>query len=278
MKKTICPIYIISDSVGGTAKTITSAVLAQFPNFDTAELKRFPFVTEIDQIEDILVDAEKERALIVTTLVNKDLIQYVEVFSKKASLQHVDLMSPLTRSMEEHFEAESIQKPGALHQLNADYFNRVAAMEFAVRYDDGKEPRGILKADLILLGVSRTSKTPLSLYLANLGYKVVNIPIIPEAQIPEELFKVPAEKIIGLTTNSSTLSKVRQARLASLGLQKDSLYADENRIKQELAAAADLFEQLEILTIDVENRSIEETAVLIEEYYRKTLHRSQLVT
>lgn len=278
MKKTICPIYIISDSVGGTAKTITSAVLAQFPNFDTAELKRFPFVTEIDQIEDILVDAEKERALIVTTLVNKDLIQYVEVFSKKASLQHVDLMSPLTRSMEEHFEAESIQKPGTLHQLNADYFNRVAAMEFAVRYDDGKEPRGILKADLILLGVSRTSKTPLSLYLANLGYKVVNIPIIPEAQIPEELFKVPAEKIIGLTTKFSTLSKVRQARLASLGLQKDSLYADENRIKQELAAAADLFEQLEILTIDVENRSIEETAVLIEEYYRKTLHRSQLVT
>src|SRR5690606_29523473 len=123
----------------------------------------FPFITEIDQMEDILIDAEKERALIVTTLVNKELIQHVEVFSKKAALQHVDLMSPLTRSMEEHFETTSIQKPGALHKLNADYFNRVAAMEFAVRYDDGKEPRGILKADLILLGVSRTSKTPLSL-------------------------------------------------------------------------------------------------------------------
>lgn len=278
MENSTKPIYIISDSVGGTAKTLTSAVLAQFPNLNTAELKRFPFITEIDQIEDILIDAEKERALIVTTLVNKELIKYVERFSEKSALYHVDLMSPLTKSMEEYFETSSIQQPGALHKLNASYFNRVSAMEFAVRYDDGKEPPGILKADIILLGVSRTSKTPLSLYLANLGYKVVNIPIIPEAQIPEELFKVPSEKIIGLTTTSRTLSKVRQARLASLGLQKNSLYADEARIKQELAAAVDLFDRLEILTIDVENRSIEETAVLIEEYYRETFHRSQSIT
>lgn len=265
------PIYIISDSVGGTAQKITTAVLAQFPTLKLSETKRFPFVTDVEQIKEILLDAEKEQAMIISTLVSRSLIDYVNVFSEKADLKHVDLMSPLTKSIEEHYGTQSLQEPGALHKLDNDYFNRVSAMEFAVRYDDGKDPRGILKADLVILGVSRTSKTPLSLYLANLGYKVVNVPVIPEAQIPEELFKVTTSKIIGLTTKANSLARVRQSRLASLGLQKNSLYADETRIERELIYAADLFEQLQIMTIDVESRSIEETAVLIEEYYHETL-------
>lgn len=265
------PIYIISDSVGGTAQKITAAVLAQFPTLKMSETKRFPFVTDSEQIKEILLDAEKEQAMIVSTLVSRSLINYVNAFVEKTGLNHVDLMSPLTKSIEEHYGTQSVQEPGALHKLDTDYFNRVSAMEFAVRYDDGKDPRGVLKADLVILGVSRTSKTPLSLYLANLGYKVVNIPVIPEAQIPEELFKVPTSKIIGLTTNARSLARVRESRLASLGLQKNSLYADHARIERELAYAAELFEQLQIMTINVESRSIEETAVLIEEYYRETV-------
>lgn len=265
------PIYIISDSVGGTAQKITAAVLAQFPTLDLTETKRFPFVTDSEQMEEILLDAKKEQAMLVSTLVNQELIAFVNAFAEKHKLQHVDLMSPLTKTIEQHYGTSSIQKPGTLHKMNTDYFNRVSAMEFAVRYDDGKDPRGILKADIVLLGVSRTSKTPLSLYLANLGYKVANVPIIPEAQVPEELFKVPASKIIGLSTKAPSLARVRQSRLASLGLQENSLYADQTRIERELAYAADLFEQLQILTINVESRSIEETAVLIEEYYRETV-------
>lgn len=263
------PIYIISDSVGSTAQKITAAVLAQFPTLSLSETKRFPFVTDSEQMEEILMDAKKENAMIVSTLVKQDLISFVNAFAEKAALRHIDLMTPLTKTIEEYYGTESIQQPGTLHTMNTDYFNRVSAMEFAVRYDDGKDPRGILKADIVILGVSRTSKTPLSLYLANLGYKVANIPIVPEAQVPEELFKVPTSKIIGLTTQANALARVRQARLASLGLQENSLYADQKRVERELACAMDLFEQLQIMTIDVENRSIEETTVLIEEHYRE---------
>lgn len=268
-KKPIKPIYIISDSVGGTGLKITSAVLAQFPNLQSSEIKRFPFVTETDQIEDILADAKVEQALIVSTLVNKELIAFINNFTKKIGLRHVDLMTPLTSCIEEQYQEKSLQEPGALHKLDSSYFNRVSAMEFAVRYDDGKDPKGFQKADIVILGVSRTSKTPLSMYLANLGYKVANLPIIPEARVPEELFKISPKRIIGLTTEASTLANIRQSRLASLGLKSSSLYSDRQRIQEELAYASDLFEQLGVLTINVENRSIEETAVLVEEYYRE---------
>ena len=178
-------------------------------------------------------------------------------------------MTPLTSCIEEQYQEKSLQEPGALHKLDSSYFNRVSAMEFAVRYDDGKDPKGFQKADIVILGVSRTSKTPLSMYLANLGYKVANLPIIPEARVPEELFKISPKRIIGLTTEASTLANIRQSRLASLGLKSSSLYSDRQRIQEELAYASDLFEQLGVLTINVENRSIEETAVLVEEYYRE---------
>ncbi|MGP6138564.1 MULTISPECIES: pyruvate, water dikinase regulatory protein [unclassified Jeotgalibaca] len=275
LKKAINPIYIISDSVGGTGLKITAAVLAQFPSLASSEIKRFPFITDSGQIEDILQDAKKEKAIIVSTLVNKKMIAFVDAFSQAENLRHVDLMTNLTSIIEEEYEESSNQEPGALHKLNTDYFNRVSAMEFAVRYDDGKDAKGFQKADLVILGVSRTSKTPLSLYLANQGYKVANLPIIPEAQIPEELFKIPSRKIIGLTTSAETLAKIRQARLASLGLKNTSQYSDQLRIEKELAYAGDLFNQLDIMTINVENRSIEETAVLIEEYYRDTFQQSR---
>ena len=275
-KKTINPIYIISDSVGGTGLKITAAVLAQFPALSSSEIKRFPFITNSGQIADIMQDAKTENAIIVSTLVNKEMIAFVDAFAKRENIKHVDLMTRLTAIIEEEYGEQSKQEPGALHKLDTDYFNRVSAMEFAVRYDDGKDAKGFQKADFIILGVSRTSKTPLSLYLANQGYKVANLPIIPEAQIPEELFKIPARKIIGLTTSAETLARIRQARLASLGLKNTSQYSDQQRIERELAYAGDLFNQLGIMTINVENRSIEETAVLIEEYYRETFQQTKL--
>lgn len=273
IKKVINPIYIISDSVGGTGLKITSAVLAQFPSLASSEIKRFPFITDSGQIEDILEDAKKEKAIIVSTLVNKKMIAFVDQFAKKENIKHIDLMTNLTSMIEEEYGETSKQEPGALHKLNTDYFNRVSAMEFAVRYDDGKDAKGFQKADLVILGVSRTSKTPLSLYLANQGYKVANLPVIPEAQIPDELFKISSKKIIGLTTSADTLAKIRQARLASLGLKNTSQYSDKLRIERELAYADELFKELDVLTINVENRSIEETAVIIEEYYRETFQQ-----
>ncbi|GAC46292.1 phosphotransferase [Pediococcus acidilactici NGRI 0510Q] len=138
-------------------------------------------------------------------------------------------------------------------------------MEFAVTYDDGKDPAGFLKADIVLLGVSRTSKTPLSLYLANKGYKVANLPLVPKTQIPEEIWQVDRDKIFGLTTTKEVLNGIRRQRMISYGLNPDSSYADMDSINKELQFADDLFKKIGCLVINTANKSIEETATIIME-------------
>ena len=155
----------------------------------------------------------------------------------------------------------------ASHQrtLNQTYFNRVAAIEFAVRYDDGKDPRGFKDADLVLLGISRISKTPLSMYLANHNLKVANLPLLPEVPIPKEIYDVPKNKLIGLTTTISKLTDIRNNRLQALGLPEGSNYASIARIQEEINYANTIFEVLECPVINVDNRSIAEIAMLIQE-------------
>lgn len=143
---------------------------------------------------EILQDALLDKSIVVTTLVNKDLVKFVEAFAKRTGLQHVDFMTPLISVIEATVGLQAVQEPGAIHRLNQEYFSRVAAMEFAVKYDDGKDPRGFLDADIVLLGVSRTSKTPLSLYMANRGYKVANLPLIPEVALPKEINQIDPKK------------------------------------------------------------------------------------
>lgn len=270
MKK--AKIYLVSDSVGETAQKIVSAVSAQFPELDMDDMRLYPFTTDEENMMEILRDALMDKAIVVTTLVDKKLVKSVDAFSKRTGLQIVDFMTPLTKIIEQSFGVEAREEPGALHRLNQEYFNRVAAMEFAVKYDDGKDPRGFLDADFVLLGVSRTSKTPLSLYLANRGYKVANLPLIPEVELPKEIFEINSEKIIGLTTNVGSLLEIRRSRMQSLGLKGESNYTNENRIMKELEYANELFEKLAIMVINVGNRSIEESSMLIEECYKKNAH------
>jgi regulator of PEP synthase PpsR (kinase-PPPase family) len=259
-------IYLVSDSVGETAQKIISAVSAQYPSVDMNDIQRFPFVTDKDLLQTILKDALHDGAIVVATLVNKELIQLLKEFARRTSLQYVDYMSPLSQIIEGNFGIQPLQEPGALHKLNEQYFNRVAAIEFAVRYDDGKDPKGFLEADYVVLGVSRTSKTPLSMYLANKNYKVANLPLLPESLLPAELDQVPEHKIIGLTTSVDSLQCIRVSRLQSLGLKEGSAYTDRTRIQEELNYAHDIFERYHALVIDVDKKSIEETAAIIEEY------------
>ena len=238
-------IYLITDSVGETAKKIISAVVAQFPTVDLSDVQLYPFTNDKASLLEILNDAKKENALVAITLVDKTLVACVKKFSDTHDLA------------------------GSVHRLNQGYFNRVAAIEFAVKYDDGKDPKGFLNADIVLLGVSRTSKTPLSMYLANKGYKVANLPIIPEVEVAKELYKVNPRKIIGLTSTSESLSNIRSYREQTLGLKTKSMYSDEKRILEELTYADTLFEQLGIETIDVSKRSIEESSMLIENLIQK---------
>ncbi|MGY3766177.1 pyruvate, water dikinase regulatory protein [Vagococcus vulneris] len=259
-------LFVISDSIGETAQRVIHAVLAQFPKLTEYDIKTFSFIDSEDVLTDILTDALKEKAVIITTLVNQTLNQQCDKFCRKTGLERIDYMSPLLDIISERTQQTPTYESGSQYQLNQDYFKRVEAVEFAVRYDDGKESKGFPKADIVVLGVSRTSKTPLSMYLANKSFKVANLPLIPEVSLPKEINDLENKVVIGLTANANYLMNVRQSRLNSLGLGGNSSYVELERIKQELAYAREVFDQTNAYVIDVTNQSIEETAQQIIAY------------
>lgn len=256
--------FIVSDSIGETAQRVIYAVLAQFPDIEFSEMKKYPFIDNCDDLVAVLKDAVAEQAIVVTTLVNRELNQKTREFAAETGLRHIDYMSGLMEIITEKTQLRPIYKSGALHQLDEEYFDRVAAIEFAVKYDDGKNPKGFLKSDIVLLGISRTSKTPLSMYLANKSYKVSNLPLIPEVKIPPEILEVPSEKIFGLIASPQYIMRIRSERVKMMGLGSQASYNSIDRIKSELSYAEELFEKLGANVISVENRSIEETAQQIE--------------
>ena len=262
-------LFVISDSIGETAQRVINAVLAQFPNLDNYEIKKFPFVDTEEVLSNILSDALREKAVVVTTLVEEELNQFVADFSARTGLEYVDYMSPLVKIISERTQMAPSYKSGSLYQMDEDYFNRVEAIEFSVRYDDGKDPKGFMKSDLVILGISRTSKTPLSMYLANRSFKVSNLPLIPEVPVPKELFQIDSQRIIGLTASPEYIQKVRQSRLVSLGLTGTSSYVSLERIQEELDYSLALYQKVGATLINVENKSIEESSQLIEEHAKR---------
>ena len=258
-------VYIISDSIGETAERVLYATLRQFPNLDRDDIKKFPFINHKNDLLDILNDARTEKAVLVTTLVDEELNQIIQEFAVEHHLEHVDYLSTLMNIVADKTGEEPLLESGALHSLDEEYFNRMAAIEFAVKYDDGKNPKGFLQSDIVLLGISRTSKTPLSMYLANKSYKVSNLPLIPEVQLAPEIKEVPKEKIFGLIATPQYIMNVRSERMRLMGLHSTTSYNDIERIKAELIYAEEVFEDLGAHIINIENRSIEETAQIIEE-------------
>lgn len=259
-------LFVVSDSIGETAQRVINAVLAQFPDLNNYEIKKFPFVDSKEVLTNILADALQEKAIVVTTLVSEELNELCVDFSRRTGLEYVDYMSPLVNIISERTQMSPSYESGSLYHMDEDYFNRVEAIEFSVRYDDGKDPKGFAKSDLVILGISRTSKTPLSMYLANRSFKVSNLPLIPEVPVPKELFQVDSKRLIGLTADPEYIRKVRQSRLVSLGLTGSSSYVSLERIKEELKYSQNLYEKLGATVINVENKSIEESAQLIEEH------------
>lgn len=259
-------LFIVSDSVGETAQKVISAVMAQFPDVKETEIRRFPFITNESELTKILADALTERAAVVATLVNPELVKILTDFSERTGLDYVDFMTPLTEIVKGKTGKLPQEEPGALHKLNQEYFNRVAAIEFAIKYDDGKDSRGFNQSDFVILGISRTSKTPLSMYLANKSYRVSNLPLIPEVPLPDELLSVPAHKIIGLTANPERILALRKSRLNGLGLSQESKYSNLERIREEVLYADEVFKQLNAQVVNVDDKAIEETAALIETF------------
>lgn len=261
-------VYTISDSLGGTSRKLLSAVSVQYPDLDFNNSYRFPFVNKEDELLGILKDALNDKAIVISTLVNAELAETARNFSQRTGLQYLDLLNPFFDLIRARTGKKPIEEPGIVHRLDKEYFNKIAAIEFAVKYDDGKNPHGFLESDVVLLGVSRTSKTPLSMYLANKGYKVSNLPLIPEVPLPQLLAQVDKKKIIGLTCHPDNLSRIRTSRLDSLGLNHASKYTDLEKIYGELEYAKQVFAQYDAYVIDVTDKSIEETSYLVEDYLR----------
>ncbi|MGL5558584.1 MAG: pyruvate, water dikinase regulatory protein [Paraclostridium dentum] len=256
-------IYVISDSVGETAQQVTKAAISQFQLKDDYEIRRFPYVVEVNFLEEILKSAKEENAIVIYTLVENELLTFTEDYCSKENLSCVDLMTPILKQIASKIGVKPRREPGIIRKLDESYFKRVEAIEFAVKYDDGKDPRGILQADIILLGISRTSKTPLSMYLANKNIKVANVPLVPEIPIPKEVFEINQKKIIGLTNTPEKLNQIRQERLKALGLSSNANYAKFDRILQELDYSDKIMKKVGFPVIDVSSKAIEETAGII---------------
>lgn len=256
-------IYVISDSVGETAQQVTKAALSQFSLNEGYEIRRFPYIVDEKHLLEILNSGKNENAIVVYTLVDDNLLSITERFCKEEGLSHIDLMTPLLREISNKTNINPKREPGIIRKLDESYFKRVEAIEFAVKYDDGKDPRGILKSDIVLVGISRTSKTPLSMYLANKNIKVANVPLVPEIPIPKELYQIDPKKIIGLTNSPEKLNRIRIERLKALGLSSESSYANLERILQELDYSEKIMKKLNCPVINVSNKAIEETAGII---------------
>lgn len=267
-------IFIISDSIGETGHRAARAALAQFDyNDDLINVQQFPFINTIEDLMPILDDALKVNAVILTTLVNVELNHKCHEFTTEHNIIQLDYLNDLINIIKDRTDLQPAYTTGALQALDKDYFNRIEAIEFAVKYDDGKNPAGLLKADLVILGISRTSKTPLSIFLANKGYKVTNLPIVPEVTIPKALYQVPRENLIGLYASADYIRKIRSERIQMMGLKQDSNYNSIGRIRDELNYFNDLAASLRMPVINIENKSIEETAQYIENSILKHKHQ-----
>lgn len=257
-------VYIISDSVGETADLVVKAVATQF-NGGYVEIKRHSHVENFDDIEDVLHMAVKSSSIIAYTIVIPSLKEHLDRRAREEGIMAVDLLNPLMEAFMKTFKKDPKHEPKLMRRLDDSYFRKIEAIEFAVKYDDGRDPRGILHADIILVGVSRTSKTPLSMYLANKRYKVANVPLVPEVPPPDELFKVPRNKCAGLIITPDKLNMIRRERLRNLGLTSEANYASFERILEELEYAEKIMKRIGCPIINVSNKAIEETADYILE-------------
>jgi len=241
---------------------VVRAAASQF-NGNTIEIRRLSYIEDKELIEEIVQSVREVNGIIAFTIVISELKEHLIQVAKEKNVKIVDILGPMMNSLEEAYQMPPKMKPGLVRQLDEEYFRRVEAIEFAVKYDDGRDPRGILKADVILIGVSRTSKTPLSMYLAHKRLKVANVPLVPEVEPPEELYEINNKKIIGLKIAPNQLNTIRTERLKSLGLTEQANYANYERIMEELEYAQKIMYKVGCLVIDVSNKAVEETANII---------------
>jgi regulator of PEP synthase PpsR (kinase-PPPase family) len=253
-------VMVISDATGETAERMVRAAVLQFGDIPV-NLRLYSRVRLEDEMERIVERAAELHALVVFTVVNGAARDLLWKLVERHNVDAVDLIGSLMAKLSSYLAAEPSGVPGLLHAISEEYFRRIEAVDFAVKNDDGAEPRNLAKADLVLVGISRTSKTPLSMYLAQKGWRSANVPLVLGVAPPAELEEVDENRVYGLIIQPESLVKIRQARLAHLGMPQDSSYGTRDHIEKEIAYSREVFRKHPHWpVIDVTSKAIEETA------------------
>lgn len=261
-------LHLLSDSTGETLENIAKAALAQFDGVEI--IKHFwPMVRSEKHLNRILSEVADNPGLVIFTIVNRDIRSKLERECRHLGLPSVPALDTVTDALSNMLGQEAKARPGRQHILDAAYFARVEAIQFTIAHDDGVGWENWEEADILLAGVSRTSKTPTSIYLANRGYKTANIPIVPESPPPDSLYHLKNPLVVGLITGASRLVQVRRNRLLSLNQAPETDYVNEEKVKEETQYARRMFADNGWPMIDVTRRSIEESAAAIINLYNE---------
>jgi regulator of PEP synthase PpsR (kinase-PPPase family) len=265
-------IYVISDATGETAERVIRAALSQF-YYEEVRVVRLCQIHNENDVRQAMSVAIAEPGMIAYTLVDPSLSHQVAQIAAEHSMYAVDLLGGLIYSLSSYLGATSRAKPGLLHRIDTDYFKRMEAVNFTVTHDDGQDTQYLHKADLVLVGASRSSKTPLSMYLAHKGYKVANVPLVMGIDPPAELFQIEQEKVVGLTIDPKRLVEIRTSRLINMRQSPRGNYADYQQVEDEIVYCRRLYRQHpRWMVIDMTNKSVEEAA---SEILRKMVAREK---
>jgi regulator of PEP synthase PpsR (kinase-PPPase family) len=255
-------LHLVSDATGETINSVARACLAQFEGVEPAE-HIWTLIRTRGQLDKVIGGIERDPGPVLYTIVNERLRETLEAACRRLGVPSIPLLDPALRMLGAYFGVESRGQPGRQHELDAEYFERIDAMNFTLAHDDGQSAGNLNEADVILLGVSRTSKTPTCIYLANRGVKAANVPVVPGCPLPAELEAARRPLIVGLTKDPAHLVQVRRTRLRMIAQQEETDYVNPSTVREEVAMARRLFTQRGWPVIDVTRRSIEEIAATI---------------
>jgi [pyruvate, water dikinase]-phosphate phosphotransferase / [pyruvate, water dikinase] kinase len=264
-------IYVISDGTGETADQMIKAAILQYVR-EGLKIVRFKNIRTEIQVRSIFEEAHSVNAMVVYTVVSDNLRKFIDSTSQQTGVPAVDLLGPLLEKLSRYLKKNPEIQPGLFHQVNENYFKRIEAIEFTVKHDDGKYADSLDRADVILVGLSRTSKTPLSVYLSYKGWKVANVPLVKGIEPPAELFQTDQRKIIGLLIEPETLVRIRRERLVKMGESPGGDYANITHVIEEIEFCKDLFRRNRRWPVfDITGKALEETASEVERVIRSAM-------
>lgn len=260
-------LHMISDSTGETLITVARAVAAQYSNVSPVE-HVYPLVRSQKQLDRVLAEIEEAPGIVLFTLLEKDLVERLEAKCQEINIPSLSIIGPVMQLFQAYLGTETSRRVGAQHTLNAEYFKRIDALNYSMMHDDGQHVEGLEEADVVLVGVSRTSKTPTSIYLANRGVRTANVPLVPGIPIPQQLETLKKPLVVSLHATPERLIQVRQNRLLGIGARTgDDSYIDRQAVADEVAFSRKLSAKYDWPLLDVTRRSIEETAAAIMKLY-----------